>query len=210
MAVTTLRLRYLSIVVLLLTATEPGWASPNRGQTLFRLCAACHGNQGEGRQDVGAPAIAGLPEWYVTAQLQKFRQGVRGSHPQDSAGMRMRPMARTLATEDDVLDVAAYVARLPSPMPPAAVAGDVANGETQYLVCMACHGLDGKGNQPLMAPPLTVANDWYLLKQLQNFQNGVRGADPRRDATGSMMLAIARMLDEQAMKDVIAYIQTLR
>jgi cytochrome c oxidase subunit 2 len=75
---------------------------------------------------------------------------------------------------------------------------------------MACHGPDGKGNQPLRAPPLTVANDWYLLKQLRNFQNGVRGGDPTRDPTGSMMLSIARMLDEQAMKDVIAYIQTLR
>jgi cytochrome c oxidase subunit 2 len=124
--------------------------------------------------------------------------------------MRMRPMARTLPTEDDVRGVAAYVTRLPSPMPPQAVSGNVANGATQYLVCMACHGPDGQGNQPLMAPPLTVANDWYLLKQLQNFQHGIRGADPTRDATGSMMLSIARMLDEQAMKDVIAYIQTLR
>ena len=49
-----------------------------RGAALFGLCAQCHGEQGEGNQVFGAPAIAGLPLWFVQSQLQKFRSGLRG------------------------------------------------------------------------------------------------------------------------------------
>jgi cytochrome c553 len=186
------------------------WANDERGRALFRLCTACHGDQGEGRFELGAPAIAGLPEWYVETQLHKFRQGVRGAHPQDIAGMRMRPMARSLPIESDVTAVARYVAGLPRQVPPPTLSGDVANGAARYGVCMACHGPDGKGNQQMGAPPLAAASDWYLLTQLKNFKHGVRGANPAKDVAGSMMAPMANTLDEQAMKDVIAYIQTLR
>jgi cytochrome c553 len=95
----SIRLVQLFIGWFILATGRPGWASTDRGQALFPLCAACHGNHGEGRLELGAPAIAGLPEWYVAAQLQKFRHDVRDSHPQDTAGLRMRPMARSLPTE---------------------------------------------------------------------------------------------------------------
>jgi cytochrome c553 len=201
-----------SVVLLTLTLahSQPGWANDERGEAFYRLCASCHGSQGEGSRGLEAPAIAGLPEWYVLAQLTKFRQGVRGRHPQDIAGMRMRPMARSLPTDEDVKAVAHYVASLPPQVPPPTVSGDPTNGATQYVVCMACHGPDGKGNQQMGAPPLVTANDWYLLTQLKNFKQGVRGANPEQDMTGTMMRPMASALDEQAMKDVIAYIQTLR
>jgi len=198
------------LVACTVSDAQEGWASAERGRMWFRLCAACHGDRGEGRLDLAAPAIAGLPEWYVLAQLTKFRDGTRGTHPQDVAGLRMRPMARSLPTDEDLGAVAAYVAALPVQPPPPTITGDIANGERQYVVCQACHGPDGRGNQPLMAPPLVKTNDWYLLTQLQNFKRGVRGADPARDTAGSMMAPMAAALDEQTMRDVIAYIQTLR
>jgi cytochrome c553 len=199
----------LLVVGFLLWGTA-AWADERRGQALFRLCTACHGSQGEGRIEVGAPAIAGLPEWYVTAQLQKFRQGVRGTHPADIAGMRMRPMARSLPTDTDVLAVAKHVAALPPQTPAPTITGDAANGAQQYLLCLACHGADAAGNEQMGAPPLTIPDDWYLLRQLQNLQQRVRGGNASRDATGAMMQPIASALSEQAMQDVIAYIQTLR
>ena len=82
--------------------------------------------------------------------------------------------------------------------------------DTYTRACAACHGPDGQGNQALNAPPLTIPNDWYLLKQLQNLKQKVRGGDAPRDAAGAMMQPIASTLSEQAMQDVIAYIQTLR
>jgi cytochrome c553 len=195
---------------LILATALPGWGSAERGQTLFQLCAACHGHQGEGHLQLGAPAIAGLPEWYVAGQLQKFRLGLRGSHPQDPAGMRMRPMARALPTESDVEAVARYVAALPPQIPPHTFTGNLASGAQQYQLCLACHGTDGRGNQALSAPPLIISNDWYLLRQLQNLKQKIRGADARRDPAAAMMQPIASTLSEQAMQDVVTYIQTLR
>jgi hypothetical protein len=48
-----------------------------------------------------------------------------------------------------------------------------------------------------------------MLTQLSNFKAGIRGAVPE-DASGATMRPMAMTLaDEQAMKDVIAYILTL-
>ena len=55
-----------------------------------------------------------------------------------------------------------------------------------------------------------MSADWYMLKQIQNFKAGIRGADPR-DETGRRMRPMSMVLaDEQAMKDVISYILTLQ
>ena len=67
-----------------------------------------------------------------------------------------------------------------------------------------------EGKKDLGGPNLWVSADWYMLKQLQHFKNGIRGADPR-DATGMRMRPMSMTLvDEQAMKDVISYILTLQ
>ncbi len=181
-----------------------------RGEDLYRLCAACHADDASGNQEVGAPAIAGMSQWYVEAQLEKFRSGMRGMHFDDIAGMRMRPMSLTLMREGDVAAVSAYVAGLPPVVPPPALTGgNAAKGETLYTPCIACHAADGSGNQALFGSPLANASDWYLLRQLENFRNGVRGAKPG-DQSGAMMRPMAMTLaDEQAMKDIIAHIMTL-
>jgi cytochrome c oxidase subunit 2 len=47
------------------------------------------------------------------------------------------------------------------------------------------------------------------MTQLNKFRSGVRGGNPA-DVKGSLMRAMSMTLpDEQAMKDVIAYIMTL-
>src|SRR5439155_25568341 len=61
-----------------------------RGKVLFSLCAQCHGSDASGNPVTLAPAIAGLPAWFVTGQLKKFRAGGRGTHFDDISGMRMR------------------------------------------------------------------------------------------------------------------------
>ena len=100
-----------------------------RGEELYELCAQCHGGAGEGDQTVAAPSIAGLDQWYLEAQLDKFRQGMRGMHPDDATGLRMRPMAVTLIHEGDVADVSAYVANMPPVLPPPVNSGgDVTRG----------------------------------------------------------------------------------
>jgi cytochrome c553 len=201
-------------------AAPPSPGSPNapppspevvaRGQELFVLCTQCHLKDGSGNQLALAPAIAGLPQWYVYSQIQKFRAGQRGGHFDDIAGMRMRPMTLALGSDADVTAVAAYVASLPPVKPePVLTGGDAARGQALYAPCAACHAPDGSGNAVVLGPPLRNTNDWYQLTQLSNFRARVRGAKAG-DTTGALMGPMANTLpDEQAMRDVLAYIATL-
>lgn len=181
-----------------------------RGEELFALCAQCHGVDGSGNRQVGAPAIAGIDEWYVKNQLKGFRAGFRGRHFDDLMGMRMRPMALTIRSDEDVDALAAYVGSMPKTHPePQLEGGDPERGKQLYTPCIACHAQNGQGNQALFAPPVAAMSDWYLLTQLRNFKAGVRGAAPG-DQYGALMRPMSMTLpDEQAMKDVIAHIMTL-
>jgi cytochrome c oxidase subunit 2 len=174
-------------------------------------CSQCHGAEGAGKESIGAPSIAGLPDWYLMEELHKFRSGARGTHFDDMEGHRMRPMSLTLRTETDVQAVAAYVSSMkPVPPPPSLQGGDPEKGKQLYAVCNACHGPEAAGNKDIGSPPLTVQPDWYLVRQLGKFKGGIRGANPK-DLKGAQMRPMAQGLaDEQAMKDVVAYIQTLR
>jgi len=181
-----------------------------RGAQLFQLCAQCHGSDGGGDPVALAPAIAGMDEWYVQAQLTKFHSGARGTHPDDVAGMRMRPMALSLHGEEDIATVSAYVASLPRvPVAATLEGGDPARGKTLYGPCAACHGPDAAGIEQLNGSPLRASSDWYLQRQIRNFRSGIRGTNPK-DATGALMRPMSMTLpDEQAILDVVAYITTL-
>jgi cytochrome c553 len=52
-------------------------------------------------------------------------------------------------------------------------------------------------------------HDWYMLNQLRNFQSGARGAHPA-DTWGQTMRVNTLATSDQAMRDLIAYVQTLR
>jgi cytochrome c553 len=203
-------LRQLALLMAAGCSTAPAPGTPEHGAQLYGdYCAPCHGDGGQGNPDIQAPSIAGLPAWYAEAQLLKFRQGVRGTHFDDIAGMRMRPMARALVSDAEATTVAAHVAQLAPQRPVATLQGDAAAGKALYTTCTACHQADGKGNQLLSAPPLLHQPDWYLVHQLDNFKKGVRGAHPK-DASGATMRPMAATLaDDAAMKNVIAYVQSL-
>ena len=128
-----------------------------RGEQLFELCTQCHATDGGGNSEVLAPAIAGLPAWYIEAQLKNFKTGIRGLHAEDTGGLRMYPMSQWLRSDADQASVAAYVASLPAMMPDRELEehGDAAKGAGYYAICSACHGADGAGNQGMGAPPLT-------------------------------------------------------
>lgn len=159
---------------------------------------------------MNAPSIAGLPQWYLEAQLKKFKAGGRGTHFDDLTGMQMRPMAMSLQSDGQISTVAQYVAALPVQKPaPTLTGGDPIKGKTLFAPCTACHQADGKGMEALKAPPLTHANDWYLTASLKKFKLGVRGTNAL-DTSGATMRPMAQTLvDDKAVADVVAYIVTL-
>lgn len=197
----------LAVVTACNSAPEPGLA---RGEAVYDTCVPCHGSEGQGNQVLGAPAIAGLPQWYVESALEKYENGWRGAHPMDTVGLKMRSMANALDVAGDRGSVAEFVSGMATVDPePALQVGDAQAGQQTFQTCIACHGPDGKGNQTVFAPPLVNQHDWYLLSQLQKFKKGWRGVNTN-DTWGQTMRPNSLLLDDAAMENVVAYIQTLQ
>ncbi|HEV2717905.1 MAG TPA: c-type cytochrome [Terriglobales bacterium] len=180
------------------------------GQALFAVCSGCHGAQAEGNPALNAPKLSGQAEWYLRRQLKNFKTGARGTHDKDVYGKIMAPIAATLANDAALDNVIAYIKTLPDNPAPTTVKGDAKNGQDTYVTCAACHGADGRGAQATNAPRLKGMSDWYLITQLKNFQQGVRGAHPK-DMYGPQMGFMAAILtDAKETDDLVAYIDTFR
>ncbi len=179
------------------------------GQTAYAVCASCHGQQGEGNRQLNAPKLAGQEDWYLRRQLEYFKSGVRGTGPGDVFGMAMGPMANTLVDEAAVENVIAYIQTFPDDPTTKTVVGDIENGEDIYNTCAVCHGQQGEGFAFMNAPRQAGLDDWYLVTQLKNFRSGARGAHDD-DAYGMQMNMMAAILNtDEAINDVVAYINTL-
>jgi cytochrome c oxidase subunit 2 len=184
--------------------------SAGAGKALYAVCAGCHGAQAEGNPALHAPKLAGLGDWYLKRQLKNYKQGARGTHDKDEFGKMMAPMAATLADDAAIANVVAYIGTLPDRPAPATVAGRTNKGQGSYVTCAACHGPGGRGLQATNAPALAGMSDWYLVTQLKNFRQGIRGAHAK-DMYGPQMASMAGMLtSDQAIDDVVAYINSLR
>ncbi len=188
-------------------ARSPG--NPAAGQAFYAACAACHGQQGEGLVALNAPKVAGQEPWYLRRQLSYYKSGARGAHPEDIYGQQMAPMTLTLATEQIMEDVIAYIGTLPDVPAQHTVVGDAQRGADLWVTCGACHGRDGQGIQAMNAPRTAGMTDWYLARQLHNFKAGIRGGHAD-DFYGWQMIEMARVLkDDNAVNDVVAYINSL-
>lgn len=89
------------------------------------------------------------------------------------------------------------------------IAGDPALGKASYAVCGSCHGAQGEGNTALNAPNLNVMSDWYMARQLNYYKKGIRGAH-KDDRFGQQMAAMsATLIDDKAVINIAAYIQSL-
>ncbi len=127
--------------------------------------------------------------------------------------MQMRPFALALSNKQDMLDVTTYISSLKqtrSESPEKTIHADITRGKQLYSTCITCHGADGKGNKSLHSPSLVGQHDWYILKQMQNFKDALRGT-AKGDSTGAIMRHAALVISgENSMKDLSSYIATLK
>jgi cytochrome c oxidase subunit 2 len=199
-------------------ATKPTFAATQErpvgdavvGAGTYAVCAACHGQQGEGNVALNAPKIAGLDGWYIRRQIANYQNGVRGADPSDTYGVQMAPMARTLVNAESVENVLAHVATLPDTAAAPSVLGDAERGRAIFTTCAVCHGREGEGRWGTNAPRLAGMSDWYLARQLTNFRERIRGGHEADIYGDQMHMLAASLKDEQAISDVVAYINTLR
>jgi cytochrome c oxidase cbb3-type subunit 3 len=161
------------------------------GRLFGNNCAMCHGSDGRGAK--GFPNLAD-DDWLwgdsyeqVLTSITKGRIGA------------MPPLGAALG-EDGVLEVVAYVQQLSGQTADSELA---TAGESRFqMVCMACHGMDGKGNQALGAPDLTDeiwlygGNPADIEATIVNGRNG-------------NMPAHENLLNEDRRRLVAAYVKSL-
>ncbi|MCL1142169.1 c-type cytochrome [Shewanella gaetbuli] len=204
-----------SAVMLPSIAATPLTADINAGKTLANQgggttapCMTCHGVNGEGMAVSNFPRLAGSSQYYLRKQLEDFRSAKR-QQP------LMQPMAAGL-NDQQILDVSAYYASLPStnlPEPTAvdpkayaageqlAERGDI---ERQLVACANCHGPQGIGLPPAI-PALIGQSSGYIAAQLNAWQQGQRKNDD-----GGLMAEVASNLTAEDIAAVAAYYSAVR
>ena len=146
---------------------------------------------------------------------QKMHSTPQHYSENDPYSRLMHPIIR-LMEEDEINEVVSYIGKLKTDEDIDSIEGDLKHGKRLYSSCRVCHGEEAEGNQKLKAPKLTEQHGWYLLEQLKDFRMGLRGTQPS-DEGGARMRShfnkernhLVIDLDDQSMRDIVAYIQSL-
>ena len=81
-----------------------------KGERMYQsICGSCHGARAKGNEQMHAPRLNGLDDWYIRRQVNHFKQGIRGSHPQDIYGQQMVTMAGLITTDESLDNLIAYI-----------------------------------------------------------------------------------------------------
>jgi cytochrome c553 len=190
----------------LLAATIPlsAMAEPDmeRGKTLHRQCALCHGQHSQGILGGKYPRLAGMPEYYLLEMMEKYKAGTL-DYPAMTVvgGMRNLP-------QEDLESLAAYISDIDlsrvAPLDIPTAPGDVENGEDLYKGdCKTCHGRKGEGKARKESPPLRGQYTEYLARQIDMFLKKERiHADDEEDETFVDY-------EPEELQDILAFISTL-
>lgn len=175
-----------------------------KGEALYgAVCAACHGADANSIIPAN-PSLAQQHPEYLIKQLTEFKSGKRASAV-------MQGMASTLATADDVRNVAYWIASKSAKGGAAKDKVLVAAGEKLYrggaldrqiAACAGCHSPNGAGI-PAQYPRLSGQQTEYTVAQLVAFRDGARTNNPT-------MAEVAARLSDKDMKAVAEYIAGLR
>lgn len=195
----------LLIAIIAATAMFPAVAGdPEAGEAKSTTCVACHGTNGNSVNPAW-PTIAGQHESYIIAQLQAYRDGTRNDP-------LMSGMAAGLS-DTDMADLAAFYS-MQEVTGGEADAALVDAGERLYrggnvesgvTACIACHGVQGRGNPAAGWPRVAGQHAEYIAIQLRKYQSGERATD-----MNSMMRDIAARMTDEEIEAVASYIQGLR
>lgn len=89
-----------------------------RGYHLYyENCMACHRFNGHGEVVFQSASLNGLQDWYLLDQLNKFEKGIRGYHPSDASGDKMREAVGYIGSNQDKIDILALLSKLAKKYP---------------------------------------------------------------------------------------------
>ncbi|HEX8756813.1 MAG TPA: c-type cytochrome [Steroidobacteraceae bacterium] len=144
-------------------AQQPA-GNAQRGAVLASTCLGCHGIEGyrNAYPDYAVPRLAGQHAQYLEAALKEYRSGAR-----DYPTMHLQALS---LSDQDIADVAAYLASKPL-VAPAATPASQKQIPQPALVCTSCHGSNGIGVTP-MYPSLAGQHASYLARAIEEYQAG--------------------------------------
>jgi cytochrome c553 len=130
-------------------------------------CLACHGANGQSQTE-NVPSLGAQRAPYTVIQLFLFREKMR-------VGAPMNDMAKSLS-DDNLQEMAAAIAKLPAPKPPADPSGPARLERVRSLVaqnhCNICHRPDFSGQENV--PRIADQREGYLFKTLREYKSGAR------------------------------------
>jgi len=131
-----------------------------------------------GNPALHAPKLSGQGELVSEAAIEYFKNGARGTHEKDVFGKMMAPMASDAGDDAAIDNVVVYINTLPDNPAPRTVTEDYDQRSKALCDLRASTVLMG-GHAGNECPRLAGISDWYLVTQLKNFKQGIRGAHPK-------------------------------
>lgn len=86
-------------------------------QLYYDHCMACHRFNGHGEVVFKSASLNGLQDWYLLEQFNKFEHGIRGYHPDDESGHKMRESVAHISNHQDKIDILALLSGLAQKYP---------------------------------------------------------------------------------------------
>ena len=161
------------------------------GRLFGNNCAMCHGSDGRGAK--GFPNLAD-DDWQWGGSFEQIMFTL-----QNGRMAAMPPLAAALG-EEGVPEVVAYVQTLSGQKADAEMA---AAGKARFqMICMACHGMDGTGNQALGAPNLTD-DIWLYSNDPSDIEYAIR------NGRNGKMPVFGNTLSEDHRRLLAAYVMGL-
>ncbi len=137
------------------------------GELKFSTCIGCHGRPGVANvyPRYNVPKIGGQKVNYILSALKAYRIGSRrhGSMEGNARGL----------SEQDMEDIAAYLAQIEFVKSDSIIQGDAVEGNLRAETCITCHGLVGNGSDP-NNPRLAGQYESYLVRVLKDYKSGKR------------------------------------
>lgn len=188
-----------------------GSPDTERGEALYaRMCALCHGENGEGYTAPASPALASPNFLAVASDEYLFENTARGR-----PGTRMSAWAESYGgplADDDVRAIVAYIRAWQTTdsidVSGVTVEGEPARGAEVYAeACAVCHGEAGGGRDEAPAAPNgapSLNNPVFLATASDGFMRySVAEGRP-----GTPMPGYAGSLTDQQIDDLVVFIRS--
>ncbi|MDQ7090652.1 MAG: c-type cytochrome [Methylococcales bacterium] len=203
----------------------------NAGKQQAAACAGCHGADGNSTVP-SFPKLAGQHASYLIKELTALKKGTRnapmmaplamGLNEKSMADLAAFYASQTTSTnsmpslpldedDEDEEDEAALAVikvaqqeKLDGLLIKGADLYQNGNLKNKVSACIACHGVNGEGNQPAKFPVINGQHADYLIKTLTDFQQGNRNAESE-----NIMNMIAKKMTSEEIQAVSYYLSVM-